>query len=97
MACNLYIKQIERAGGNLLGNCSCGQPHLHEIPPQCHHHQLQVVIPSCELNCTHFLHVCILFAFDEIILLAFWKLILPVSLPFSSYKVVLATDQRLSF
>jgi hypothetical protein len=36
MACNLYIEQIERAGGNLLGNCSCGQPvgfHLHEIPP----------------------------------------------------------------
>ena len=36
IACNLYIEQIERAGGNLLGKCSCGQPvgsHLHEIPP----------------------------------------------------------------
>ena len=33
MACNLYIEQIERASGYLLGNCSCGQPvgsHLHE-------------------------------------------------------------------
>ena len=33
MVCNLYIEQIERAGGNLLGTCSCGQPvgnHIHE-------------------------------------------------------------------
>ena len=33
MVCNLYIEQIERAGGNLLGTCSCGclvGDHLHE-------------------------------------------------------------------
>ena len=62
MACNLYIEQIERAGGNLLGNCSCGHPvgsHHHEIPTPGH------PVNFIELFSSNILYNCILFAYDE--------------------------------
>ena len=65
MACNLYIEQIERAGGNLLGNCSCGQPvgsHLHEIPPA---PTPGYPVNFIELFSLNILYNCILFAYDE--------------------------------
>ena len=67
MACNFYIEQIERAGGNISGNCSCGQPvgsHLHETPAPTQ----PGIISSCEFHCViyiAYLHTCILLAFDE--------------------------------